>query len=164
MAKGEIMRFRSAVRRMGVATTATALVSGVVLGSAPASAMSTGAGVVVATRIALAESVVATLSYDATPFPGGSIVTFNCKALAWADPASTGIGECGVYGTRAVNSPNNYPGAASTAAGVVFVPDGVEPEGCVEGHATFIVGGGAKTTGVKCDPLPLVALPAVAAE
>jgi hypothetical protein len=84
------------------------------------------------------------------------MVVWNCKAVAWFDPASTGLGTCSVAGTEAIGSPGNAPGPAYTAAGAVFVPDGTTPQACVEGHATFIVGGGSQSTGRRCGTLLLL--------
>jgi hypothetical protein len=156
------MRFRSMARRFGVVAAATGLVNGVALGGMPAGAMSVGApGVVLAISTVGGHNVEAPLSYEVTPYTNGALVTWNCKAVATPDPASTGIGSCSVAGQQAVLSPNNMPGAVSVAAGTVFVPDGSQPTACVEGHATFlenVIGPLNVSTGEKCEPLRLITI------
>lgn len=153
------MRARGINRIAGViATTVLAAVT-----AAPhADAMSAGGGAfTISTPPAAAHGVRATMSYDATPFANGTWVEFNCKAVAWVDPAATGIDTCSIDGVEALNSPNNYPGAVAVAAGVVFVPDGATPSGCVAGHATFLegrLGPIYDATETRCQPLILVEL------
>lgn len=152
------MKFQNIARRVGVVATATTLLSGVAL-SGNASAEYVGAGVVLTLSPAGLHNVDATLSYDATPFLGGAFVTFNCKAVATIDPASTGIDTCSVNGVQAINSPNNTPGAVSVAAGITFVPNGTIPMACVGAHANFaesILGPLYVEAPVRCERLTLL--------
>lgn len=156
------MQFRSIARRFGVVAAATTVLGGVALGGTPASAMTVGApGVVLAISSPGGHNVQAPLSYEVTPYTNGALVTWNCKAWATPDPASTGIGTCSIGGQEAILSPNNLPGAYSMAVGTVFVPDGATPDACVEGHATFlenVIGPLNVSTGTKCQPLLLLTL------
>ncbi|HEV2891470.1 MAG TPA: hypothetical protein VGX28_13950 [Frankiaceae bacterium] len=145
--------------RLGLLTAAPALLAALTAGRADASLV--GGGAVVAITPVATHNVAATLSYDATPFPGGAFVEFNCKVVAWVDPASTGLDTCSVAGQEAVGSPNNVPGPASAAAGLVWVPDGTRPVACVQGHATFAegsVGPLAMSTPARCQALTLLAV------
>lgn len=153
------MQFRTIAHRAGVVAAATTVLGGVALGGTPATAMSAGGGAVIAISTLGGHNVEAPLSYEATPYPGGTLVTWNCKAVATPDPASTGIGTCSIAGHEAILSPNNLPGAVSVAVGTVFVPDGSQPAACVEGHATFVenvLGPLFVSTGVRCQPLLLL--------
>ena len=79
--------------------------------------------------------------------------------VATADPVSTGLGTCSVAGVEAIGSPNNLPGAASTAVGTVLIPTGSRPSGCVEGHASYMdstLGPLYKSTNTRCEPLTLI--------
>ncbi|HEX8003915.1 MAG TPA: hypothetical protein VF519_14605 [Mycobacteriales bacterium] len=152
---------RLVLRACAVAGSTALLCS---LSPGTAGAASTGGGVVLANAAVALHTVDATLSYEAVPAPHGSLVEFNCKAVAAVDPASTGIDVCTVYGVSAIGSPNNVPGAVAVAAGVVFVPDRVVPYGCVGAHAQFaegILGPLAITVPVRCAPLPLIAIDGV---
>lgn len=157
------MQVRPIARWFGVVAATTTLVSGIALGGTSASAMSVGApGVLLATSTIGGHNVEAPLSYEVTPFVNGALVTWNCKAFASPDPASTGIGTCSVAGKQSVPSPNNMPGAFSVAVGTVFVADGTQPEACVEGHATFlenVIGPLNVSTGERCRNLNLITVP-----
>jgi hypothetical protein len=152
------MKFGLTAGRVAVVASAT-LLAGLALGGAPANAVSVGAGAILATSAPGAHTVQATMSYDATPVPGGALVEFNCKAVASADPASTGLDTCSVNGQEAILSPNNLPGAASAAVGTIFVADGAGASGCVQAHAQFLegtIGPLYVPTGQKCQPLILL--------
>lgn len=152
------MQFRTIARRLGVVATATTLLGGIALGG-NANAEYVGGGVVLALTPSGLHDVDAMLSYDATPFPGGAFVEFNCKAVAIIDPASTGLDACSVNGVDAIGQPNNVPGAVAAAAGITFIPDGTIPWACVGGHANFaegILGPIYVEEPVKCEPLKLL--------
>ena len=81
-------------------------------------------------------------SASATLVPAGLglvDVEFDCKAMAFADAASTGIDVCTVDGVSALNSPNNIPGPASVAVGDLVTSVSAHTA-CIQVHAAFLEG------------------------
>jgi len=124
--------------RKGRATLAVALACATFLGTVSGATADSGAGAGVIPVIATGElhTLSASLEYKALGALGTWVIAFHCDAVALPTAASTGIGECSVGGQAALNSPNNMPGAASTAVGIAITGD--NPAACIEAHAVFM--------------------------